>query len=127
MTLRIASLLLAGLLAPGLAQAQTPQPAVDSSTFEIPEDELAEQGYGTAALVANMRVCGAGEQPLTVFYNHEKRLAVTDAAGQADAAQRFDQGFVLGTQHMRVLQAEGALKPDRATCQGLGQRMMQAR
>lgn len=127
MILRTASLLLAGLIASGLAQAQTPQPGADSDSFEIPEDELAEQGYLAATLVANMRVCGAGEQPLTVFYNHEKRLAVGEAGGQANAAQRFDQGFVLGTGHMRVLQAEGQLKPDRATCQSLGQRMMQAR
>lgn len=130
MILRTAPLLLAGLLAGGTAIAQNANPdttpPVDSASFEIPEDALAEQGYVTAALVANMRVCGAGEQPLTVFYNHEKRQALSDAGGQAGAGQRFDQGFVLGSQHMQVVRDQQQLKPDQATCQGLAQRLRQA-
>ena len=130
MILRTAPLLLAGLLAGGTAIAQNANPdttpPVDSTSFEIPEDALAEQGYVTAALVANMRVCGAGEQPLTVFYNHEKRQALSDTGGQAGAGQRFDQGFVLGSQHMQVVRDQQQLKPDQATCRGLAQRLRQA-
>lgn len=131
MSVRTASLLLTGLIALAVApvQAQTPNqtPTAGSDSFQIPQEPLAEQGYVIATLVANMRECGAGEQALTVFYNHEKRQAISQAAAQPDAGQRFDQGFVLGSEHMQVLRGEGHLKPDQRTCQALGQRLHQAR
>ena len=130
MILRSAPLLLATLLVGGMASAQNPaqnQAAPENSaSLDIPEDLIAQQGYVTAALVANMRVCGAGEQPLTVFYNHEKRRNLSKVSGQANAGQRFDQGFVQGSQRMQLLRAEALLKPDQATCQGLAQRLLQA-
>lgn len=64
--------------------------------------------------LANMRMCGAGEQPLTVFYNHEKRRVLSKVSGQADAGQRFDQGFVQCRPHMQLLRAEAQFKPDQA-------------
>ena len=129
MTLRTASLLLTGLLAGGLAQAQAPSAAapLDPASFNVPEEPINQQGYVIATLVANMRACGAGEQPLTTFYNHEKRQALDDFVGQANVAQDFDAGFVLGSAHMRAIAQGGKLTPDRTVCQALGQRLMQVR
>ena len=139
MNLRIASLILlaalhGALLAPAHAQtrAQGQQPATvedddAGSGFEPPETNGGEMGFSTAALVANMRLCGAGEPQLTAFYNREKRSGYSLYLNDPTFNSEFDKGFVLGTQHMQVAHQRGYAKPDQRMCQALAMRLNNTR
>lgn len=128
MTFRLSALpllsLLPCLLLSPLLLAADPPPAgatedEDGSGFEAPLSDSGEAGFAIAAMVANLKVCGASEQQQTVFYNREKQRTIADQPGVADVASQFDAGFTQGRNHMAVAHQRGYAMPDAAICKAL--------
>ena len=131
MSVRLSALPLLSLLllSPAL-QATPPQAAAideddEGSGFEAPLSDSGEAGFAIAAMVANLKVCGASEQQQTAFYNRQKHKASADQPGQADFSAQFDAGFVQGRNHMAVAHQRGYAMPDAAICKALWHRFNQ--
>jgi hypothetical protein len=127
MTVRLFALpllLLSPLLLASTQQA-TAVDAEEASGFDGPLSDIAEAGFAIAAMVANLKVCGANEQQLTAFYNREKQRGMANHPGQAGYSSQFDAGFVQGRSHMAVMHQRGHAMPDAKICQALWYRYNQ--